>query len=54
MDEQKPEERTPDVEDLDVPEEDAEDVKGGFLKISGVEGGILRQQAQGRVDLRDQ
>jgi hypothetical protein len=26
------------VEDLDVPEEDAEDVKGGYLKISGIEG----------------
>jgi hypothetical protein len=35
---QQPDEPTPDVEDLDVPEQEAEDVKGGFLKISGVEG----------------
>jgi hypothetical protein len=52
VDEHQPEERTPDVEDLDVPEEEAEDVKGGFFtKISGIKGESGDSKHKGDIDI---
>ena len=46
---EQPEEPTPDVEDLDVPEEEGEAVKGGgiFLKLDGIKGESLDSKHKG-------